>query len=84
MSDKPRISFSGTALREHFEGNTEMEALLGDLTDAELEAVAHNFLWQTTEVWERFGSWAAQIVREADAEKKRGPLDNGTTTDDLS
>ena len=68
----PRISFSATALREHFEGDREIEPLLDGLTDAEIEAEADEFLASPAadDLWGAFHLAACDIVRGA---RRLGP-----------
>ena len=68
----PRISFSATALREHFEGDREIEPLLDGLTDAEIEAEAGEFLSSPAadDLWGAFHLAACDIVRGA---RRLGP-----------
>ena len=67
LKQQPRISFSATALREHFEGDLEIEPLLDGLSDEQIEAAAHDFLASpdAADLWDAFHLAGCDIVRDA-------------------
>ena len=67
LEQQPRISFSATALRGHFEGDLEIEPLLDGLSDEQIEAAAHDFLASpaAADLWDAFHLAGCDIVRDA-------------------
>lgn len=66
LSGEPAILLSAEAIRQHFEGDDEIEPLLAGLSDEVLEDAARDFLGGGDgEPWGSFDVWARRIVRDA-------------------